>query len=98
MAMSTAVAGPGRRGIHWLARTAAESVYRGSTVMIFVPASLAWSRYQLVLVSCMVVTGFHPHIIMRREFRRSSNALCEERVPYVASEAKRPPSKDWIPH
>jgi len=72
---------PGLMGIHWWAKVAVESVYLGSMEIIFIPASLAWTRYQLVLVSAMVLTGSHPQRIIRREFSRSSRVLAVQAVP-----------------
>ena len=44
MARSRAVSVPGRMGIHCRARARAETVYLGSTEIIFTPAFLAAAR------------------------------------------------------
>jgi len=45
------------------------------------PASRACARNHVVFVSCTVDAGFHPHMMIMRELRKSWRELCVERVP-----------------
>ena len=84
MATIIAQSVPGMMGIHWSEKTAAVSVYLGSTVTILAPFSLAWARYQLELVWATVFAGSLAHRIIKRELRMSSRPL-PSRAPNVAS-------------
>ena len=81
MATNMAVSVPGRIGTHRSAKVAALSVCLGSTDTILAPASLAWARYQQVLVPVMVLAGSQPHMIINLELTRSSRVLLANQVP-----------------
>ncbi len=92
MASIMAVSVPGLMGIHWWAKVAVESVWRGSTETILHPASRACARNHVVFVSCTVDAGFQPHMMIMRELGKSWRELCVDNVPYVVSSANVPPS------
>ena len=101
MARKTAASVPGRMGIHWSAKAAAESVYLGSTQMNLAPFSFACMRAWATPVPSCVVTGFQLHMTMRRAslylLILSPDCRGEGLVPKVVPATKLSPSLDMVP-